>query len=175
MNFVVPSPRETEPYNNLPYRPPARLIRAKYSSFQCEFCKKKMSKLCPNISSQSLPRSRRCSCPAERKKDGGKWDYDGCADSYQSQTVKKNEKSLKLDGATSSVMFFGRRGKIKTFSIIPRIDFPFYLSTQTQSNKVCWKLPSKQGNFRHKHNFNKSLRQDVPNNALRTLVLYSLL
>ena len=59
------------------------------------------------------------------KKDGGKLDYDACADSYQSQTVKKNEKSLKLDGTTSSVVFFGRRGKIKTFSIIPRIDFPF--------------------------------------------------
>ena len=87
----------------------------------------------PNISSQSRPRSHRCSCPAESKKDGGKVDYDACADSYQSQTVKKNEKSLKLDGATSSVMFFGRRGKIKTFSGIPRIDFPFYLSTQTQS------------------------------------------
>ena len=67
--------------------------------------------------------------------------HNACADSYQSQTVKNNEKSLKLDGATSSVMFFGRRGKIKTFrSIIPGIDFPFYLSTQMQSNKVCQKL-----------------------------------
>jgi len=77
---------------------------------------KTMSKRCPNISSQSRPLSRRCSCPAERKKDGGKLDYDSCADSYQSQTVKKNEKSLKLDGTTSSVILFGRRGKIKTFS-----------------------------------------------------------
>ena len=54
-----------------------------------------MSKLCPNISSQSRPRSRRCSCPAERKKDGRKLDYDACADGYQSQTVKKNEKKPK--------------------------------------------------------------------------------
>ena len=42
--------------------------------------------------SLSGPRSRRCPCPAERKKDGGKLDYDACADSYQSHTVKKNEK-----------------------------------------------------------------------------------
>lgn len=134
------SSRKTWKGNELKNLPFVKSISCIYSSFYYEFSTKTMSKLCPNISSQSRPRSRRCSCPAERKKDGGKLDYDACADSYQSQTVKKNEKSLKLDGATSSVMFFGRRGKIKTFSIIPGIDFPFYLSTQTQSNKVCQKL-----------------------------------
>ena len=57
--------------------------------------------------------------------DGGKLDYDACTYSYQSQRVKKNEKNLKLDGTTSSVIFFGWRGKIKTFSIIQVSIFRF--------------------------------------------------
>ena len=40
MNFVVLSPRETEPYNNLPYRPPARLIRAKHGLAPDYLCSK---------------------------------------------------------------------------------------------------------------------------------------
>ena len=79
------------------------------------------------------------------KKDGGKLDYDACAETYQSQTVKKNEKSLKLDGTTSSVIFFGQRGKIKTFSIISRIDFPFHISQhkRNQTKRVKNSLQSR--------------------------------
>ena len=109
-----------------------------------------------------------------RPKQRGK-NHDACADSYQSQTVKKERKKPE----TRLSNFFGDVfwAKMKDQNILYNPTYRFsVLSLNTNSIKQSvLKTPSKQGNFRHKHNFNKSLRQDVPNNALRTLVLYSLL
>ena len=114
-------------------------------------------------------------CPGTRKRQYWEKNHDACAGSYQSQTVKKNEKKPKTRWSNFFGDVFWAKRKDQNILYNPTYRFSVLSLNTNAIKQSVLKSPSKQGNFRHKQNFNKSVGQDVPNNALRTLVLYSLL